>query len=181
VERVTAQLDRRWRRDARRALRRHLGIGAGPRRYVPGAGIVDGLQDSDLVVIEAEAASAWLVGTRSEPGRLVSDVFDRVTVIVAEAEVATAIGSYPEQIGVHALGYVAGRPALLPVRDASRQFAGEAGSLGALLWRDELAEILSSWGRPVPVLATRAVLLDQLLDCCPAYQVREKVLEYLLR
>ncbi len=136
------------------------------------------------MVIEGGTASVWLIGQRPGLHRAgfgsLLDVFDRVTVIVPEAAVAGTIGSCPSGIGVHALGHVAGRPTLLSVREAAPQVAHDAGTLGKLLWRDELAAILISWGRSVPPLATRAMLLDELLACCSPIEAREKVLEHLL-
>ncbi|GAA1552276.1 hypothetical protein GCM10009789_02370 [Kribbella sancticallisti] len=172
----TSSQYRRWRRDARRALRELLAH----HRTVPGECFGGLLEGCDVVVIETGRASAWLVRYRPDPDQLAAGalaaVFDQVTLVVPERSVADAVGSSATQYGVYSVGHVAGRAVLAPIRQPVAQPAHDAAMLGRLLSRDDLASILRSCGRPVHPFAARGELLEQLLGSCSASGARQLIL-----
>lgn len=177
---------RRWQRDASRALERYIvaTTGAGLVRSVPGYSFGGTLGATDVVVIEPRVANAWLLRYRPADVRLgskLTDIFDSVAVIVPEQAATYALDLYPRHIGLHALGYLNGRPTLTSVREALVQQATDIAALGSLLWRDDIASLLISSDQDAHPFAMRRELLEMLFRCCSPTEARIKILEYLLK
>ncbi len=143
------------------------------------------LQGEDLLAVSESGVEAYLVGVsryESFPGRInpCVDSFELTTVVVDEEQVAAVLALCPDTWGVQCMGGSGCDTGLQTIRSASSTAPERLSVLGRLLWRDEVAAILTRQGLRVPALASRAQLLSVLTSQQTAAEARSLVVAQIL-
>lgn len=144
-------------------------------------GIWAGTVRIDVAVINGELHGVELKSARDtlvrlpEQQKLFSEVFDRVTLVVARNHILKALPKIPEWWGVvEAQTTSSGNVELVKYRTAALNPAIVPVQIARLLWRDEAIDVLTRYGlergfrsKPAEVLFQRlasSLTIDQLRD-----------------
>lgn len=174
---------RRWRRAATRALYAWLEEFCGqPRRRLDGWMPMGVGRPLDVVVVEPDTVHVWLLPRRSGvlDDYCVRGIADRLSVVVPEGRLAEMRAGVPETFGVATVGTVAGAPVLLEIRRPTQLAVTNVGALGALLTRDELADVVAGLGRRVSPFSVRSALLAEVLEHLSPEEARRRILRALV-